>query len=57
MLKPVCSNCILYNTDCRTSIIRRKANPARVRGATKPQQQEEYVSFFLSDCSVNAHDV
>ncbi|KAM0425301.1 hypothetical protein ACHAPT_009357 [Fusarium lateritium] len=40
MLKPVCSNCILYNTDCRTSIIRRKANPARVRAA-KPQQQEE----------------
>ncbi|RSM15872.1 hypothetical protein CEP52_000414 [Fusarium oligoseptatum] len=41
MLKPVCSNCILYNTDCRTSIIRRKANPARVRAATKPQQQED----------------
>ncbi|KAH7259936.1 hypothetical protein NW759_002613 [Fusarium solani] len=41
MLKPVCSNCILYNTDCRTSIIRRKANPARVRAGTKPQQQED----------------
>ncbi|KAF4471443.1 transcriptional regulator [Fusarium albosuccineum] len=40
MLKPVCSNCILYNTDCRTSIIRRKANPARVRAAPRPQQEE-----------------
>ncbi|KAM5353584.1 hypothetical protein ACJ41O_000234 [Fusarium nematophilum] len=38
MLKPVCSNCILYQTDCRTSIIRRKANPARVRGG--PRQEE-----------------
>ncbi|KAL2682407.1 hypothetical protein Neosp_006858 [[Neocosmospora] mangrovei] len=26
--------------DCRTSIIRRKANPARVRGAAKPQQED-----------------
>lgn len=26
MLKPVCSNCVLYQADCKTTIIRRKAN-------------------------------
>ncbi|KAJ4247134.1 hypothetical protein NW762_013272 [Fusarium torreyae] len=41
MLKPDCSNCVLYNTSCRTSVIRRKPNSARVRTGAKQQQQEE----------------
>lgn len=47
MLKPVCSNCILYQADCRTSIVRRKANPARVKAAAKIQQEEKSVAPFL----------
>ncbi|KAG5794033.1 hypothetical protein H9Q69_006909 [Fusarium xylarioides] len=39
MLKPDCSNCILYNTSCRTSIIRRKPNSARVRAGAKQQEE------------------
>ncbi|KAH7121882.1 fungal-specific transcription factor domain-containing protein [Dactylonectria estremocensis] len=38
MLKPVCSNCILYKADCKTSIIRRKANPPRAKAAAPPSQ-------------------
>ncbi|GKU05366.1 transcription factor [Fusarium langsethiae] len=38
MLKPDCSNCILYNTSCRTTIIRRK--PSSTRGRVAKQQQE-----------------
>jgi hypothetical protein len=33
MLKPVCSNCKLYKSQCRTSSIRRKANPPRPKPA------------------------
>jgi hypothetical protein len=44
MLKPDCSNCILYNTSCRTSIIRRKPNSARVRAGAR--QQEEYAPIL-----------
>lgn len=37
MLKPVCSNCILYKADCKTSIIRRKANPPKAKPAPPSQ--------------------
>ncbi|KAF7551853.1 hypothetical protein G7Z17_g4695 [Cylindrodendrum hubeiense] len=37
MLKPVCSNCILYKADCKTSIIRRKANPPKPKPAPPSQ--------------------
>ncbi|KAH8684112.1 fungal-specific transcription factor domain-containing protein [Ilyonectria robusta] len=37
MLKPVCSNCILYKADCKTSIIRRKANPPKAKPAPPGQ--------------------
>ncbi|KAH7121423.1 fungal-specific transcription factor domain-containing protein [Dactylonectria macrodidyma] len=37
MLKPVCSNCILYKADCKTSIIRRKANPPKAKAAPLSQ--------------------
>ncbi|CCT69072.1 related to transcriptional regulator [Fusarium fujikuroi] len=52
MLKPDCSNCILYNTSCRTSIIRRKPNSARVRSGAK--QQEEYAP--IPDFAVQISD-
>ncbi|CEI66325.1 hypothetical protein FVEN_g4288 [Fusarium venenatum] len=39
MLKPDCSNCILYNTSCRTSIIRRKPS-STTKGRIAKQQQE-----------------
>lgn len=52
MLKPDCSNCILYNTSCRTSIIRRKSNSARVRSGAK--QQEEYAP--IPDFAVQISD-
>ncbi|KPM44494.1 hypothetical protein AK830_g1989 [Neonectria ditissima] len=42
MLKPVCSNCILYKADCRTSIIRRKANPPKPKQALpQPPEQDQ----------------
>ncbi|KAK7408704.1 hypothetical protein QQX98_009120 [Neonectria punicea] len=41
MLKPVCSNCILYKADCRTSIIRRKANPPKAKAALPPPPEQE----------------
>lgn len=41
MLKPVCSNCILYHAECRTSIIRRKANPPKPRAAPPVTQPEK----------------
>ncbi|KAF4960609.1 hypothetical protein FSARC_10423 [Fusarium sarcochroum] len=40
MLKPDCSNCVLYNTSCRTSVIRRKPNSARIKTGAKQQQEE-----------------
>ncbi|KAL3607654.1 hypothetical protein FPOAC2_02641 [Fusarium poae] len=40
MLKPDCSNCILYNTSCRTSIIRRKPS-STTRGRIAKQQQDD----------------
>ncbi|KAI5458976.1 fungal-specific transcription factor domain-containing protein [Mariannaea sp. PMI_226] len=40
MLKPVCSNCILYQTNCKTSILRRKANPPKPKSAPVPAQVE-----------------
>lgn len=42
MLKPVCSNCVLYQSECRTSIIRRKPNPAKAKQAARVQREEEY---------------
>lgn len=42
MLKPVCSNCVLYQSECRTSIIRRKPNAAKARQAARVQREEEY---------------
>ncbi|CAM1501196.1 Fc.00g103580.m01.CDS01 [Cosmosporella sp. VM-42] len=41
MLKPVCSNCKLYNSDCRTSIIRRKPNPAKARQVARKENEQE----------------
>ncbi|KAH6667824.1 fungal-specific transcription factor domain-containing protein, partial [Halenospora varia] len=35
MLKPACSNCILYQTECCTTAIRRRADPPKLRPTTK----------------------
>ncbi|RDW72837.1 hypothetical protein BP6252_06744 [Coleophoma cylindrospora] len=42
MVQPECSNCILYKTECRTTNIRRRADPPRLRPSTKtiPDAQE-----------------
>ena len=40
MLKPVCSNCVLYSAECRTtSVARRKANISRAKAASKAQSE------------------
>ncbi|WYZ42064.1 hypothetical protein EsH8_V_000959 [Colletotrichum jinshuiense] len=31
MLKPACSNCVLYKSDCRTTMVRRRAAPVKER--------------------------
>ncbi|KAJ6437292.1 hypothetical protein O9K51_10266 [Purpureocillium lavendulum] len=41
MVQPVCSNCVLYKTECRTSIIRRKGPPPKAKAqppAALPEQ-------------------
>ncbi|KAK1623322.1 hypothetical protein BDP81DRAFT_440025 [Colletotrichum phormii] len=39
MLKPACSNCLLYESECRTTIVKRRA--LRSKGRPRPHQQSE----------------
>jgi hypothetical protein len=42
MLKPVCSNCILYRSECRTtSAARRKAHGARPKASVRLQLESQ----------------
>lgn len=41
MVQPVCSNCILYKTECRTSIIRRKGPGPKVKAPQPLAAQPE----------------
>ncbi|KAI9150365.1 NADH-dependent flavin oxidoreductase nadA [Paramyrothecium foliicola] len=52
MLKPVCSNCKLYKAQCRTSIIRRKANPPRPRPISDAPAQS---GTLISSDDVTSH--
>ncbi|KAH6876332.1 fungal-specific transcription factor domain-containing protein [Thelonectria olida] len=49
MLKPVCSNCILYQAECRTSIIRRKANPPKTKSAAAAQPENRRPAEGMED--------
>ncbi|KAK1580575.1 fungal-specific transcription factor domain-containing protein [Colletotrichum navitas] len=37
MLKPVCSNCVLYKADCKSTMVRRRAAPAKERQQQRKQ--------------------
>ncbi|KAL0930170.1 nadh oxidase [Colletotrichum truncatum] len=41
MLKPACSNCSLYKSECRTTTIRRRPHPARERAQPPTQHESE----------------
>ncbi|KAK2053126.1 fungal-specific transcription factor domain-containing protein [Colletotrichum caudatum] len=39
MLKPACSNCVLYKAECESTTVRRKVAPAKERQQQQQQQQ------------------
>ncbi|KFA81978.1 hypothetical protein S40288_04368, partial [Stachybotrys chartarum IBT 40288] len=59
MLKPICSNCRLYDAQCRTSMLRHKARVARPQLATQPRlgdSQPVAPIFTASTSSSNPSD-
>jgi len=52
MLKPVCSNCILYKSKCQTTTVRRRTMPTKERA---PAASSELVRrpFFRGDSNVH----